>query len=440
MEEAAPTQSKLWRVFQVSSGNFLEMFDFTVFGYYAKLIGNSFFPSDNEFATLMAVFMTFGAGFLMRPLGAIFLGSYIDRHGRRKGLILTLGLMAVGTLTIACVPGYETIGLIAPLIVVIGRLVQGLSAGVELGGVSVYLAEIATPGHKGFYVSWQSASQQVAVIFAATLGMTLNSQLSPAQMAAWGWRVPLVIGCAIIPFLFLLRRTLRETEEFLARTHRPTASEIFRSMVLNWRVVLLGAFMVTMSNAAFYMITAYTPTFGSSVLKLSSLDSLTVTLCVGFSNLVFVPIGGMISDKVGRKPVLISSAGLMLLTAYPALSWLTSAASFNNLLLVELWLSFLYSSYNGGMIVYVTEIMPEDVRTSGFSLAYSLSQTLFGGFTPAICTYLIYATNDKAMPGAWLSVAAVCALSAVFVAWRRELARARRPFSPAIQGVPRYPR
>jgi MFS family permease len=422
MQAAVPQQSKLWRVFQVSSGNFLEMYDFMVFGYYAKAIGGAFFPSDSEFATLMATFMTFGAGFLMRPLGAIFLGSYIDHHGRRKGLIVTLGLMAVGTLTIACIPGYASIGLLAPVIVVFGRLVQGLSAGVELGGVSVYLAEIASPGHKGFYVSWQSASQQVAVIFAATLGMLLSSYLPPADMAAWGWRVPLIIGCVIIPFLFMLRRTLQETEEFQARTkvHRPSPGEIFRSVAVNWRLVMMGAFMVTMSNAAFYMITAYTPTFGNSVLKLSSMDSLTVTLCVGLSNLLFVPLGGALSDKVGRKPVLIVSAGLMLLTAYPVMLLLTGAPSFNHLLLTELWLSLLYSAYNGGMIVYVTEIMPADVRTSGFSLAYSLSQTFFGGFTPAICTYLIHLTNDKAMPGAWLSVASVCALSAVFFAWRRE--------------------
>jgi MFS family permease len=329
--------------------------------------------------------------------------------------------MAIGTLTIACVPGYESIGLLAPLIVVSGRLLQGLSAGVELGGVSVYLAEIATPGRKGFYVSWQSASQQVAVMFAALLGVLLASYMPPDQMTAWGWRIPLIIGCVIIPFLFLLRRTLQETEEFQARKHHLSPREIFQSIAANWRLVMIGAFMVTMSNAAFYMITAYMPTFGNSVLKLTSLDALTVTLCIGLSNFIFVPLGGILSDKLGRKPVLIGSAGLMLLTAYPTLDWLIGTPTFNHLLAVGLWFSILYSNYNGGMIVYVTEIMPVEVRTSGFSLAYSLSQTLFGGFTPAICTYLIQVTHDNAAPGAWLSVAAICALSAVFVMWRREV-------------------
>ncbi len=166
---------------RVSSGNFLEMYDFMVFGYYASAIGNAFFPGGNPFVSLMLSLMTFGAGFLMRPLGAIVLGVYTDRHGRRAGLILTLGLMSIGIISIACTPGYATIGLLAPLLVLTGRLLQGFSAGMELGGVSVYLAEIATPGHKGFYVSWQSASQQVAVMFAALLGVVLSSVLPPQK-------------------------------------------------------------------------------------------------------------------------------------------------------------------------------------------------------------------------------------------------------------------
>src|SRR5437868_8370438 len=167
-------KSKVWSVIRVSSGNFLEMYDFMVFGYYASAIGNTFFPSGIPFVSLMLSLMTFGAGFLMRPLGAIVLGAYTDVHGRRKGLILTLTLMSFGIVTIACTPGYATIGVLAPILVLLGRLLQGFSAGMELGGVSVYLSDIATPGHRGFDVSWQSASQQVAVMFAGGLGVALN--------------------------------------------------------------------------------------------------------------------------------------------------------------------------------------------------------------------------------------------------------------------------
>src|SRR5579862_7103876 len=202
MSTGTSRAAKIAAVIRVSSGNFLEMFDFFVFGYYAAAIGKAFFPADSEFAQLMLSFMTFGIGFLMRPLGAIVLGAYIDEHGRRAGLILTLCLMAVGILLIALIPGYESWGLFAPLIVVLGRLVQGFSAGVELGGVSVYLSEIATPGNKGFYVSWQSGSQQVAVILVAVLGVILSQILPPADLVQWGWRIPFLIGCLIIPLLF----------------------------------------------------------------------------------------------------------------------------------------------------------------------------------------------------------------------------------------------
>ncbi|MBS1867140.1 MAG: MFS transporter [Acidobacteria bacterium] len=416
MNTSFDRKAKVWSVIQVSSGNFLEMYDFMVFGYYAAAIGTAFFPSGNPFASLMLSLMTFGAGFLMRPVGALVLGAYTDKRGRRAGLLFTLGLMSIGIFSIAVTPGYARIGVLAPLIVVFGRLLQGFSAGMELGGVSVYLSEIATPGHKGFYVSWQSGSQQIAVMFAASIGVILNSVLPPEKMQQWGWRVPLFFGCIIVPFLFRLRNSLAETDEFVSRRHHPSVSEILRSLGHNWRIVLVGTFMVTMTTVSFYMITAYTPTFGSSVLHLSSMDSLIVTLCVGASNLFWLPIMGAISDRIGRRPLLFACTILMLLSAYPAMLWLTSAPSFARLMVVELWLSFLYGSYNGAMVVFLTEIMPVDVRTSGFALAYSLATAVFGGFTPAISTYLIHATGNRAVPGLWLSFAAVCGLAAVFFA------------------------
>jgi len=412
----AERKAKIGAVIRVSSGNFLEMYDFMVFGYYASAIGNAFFPSGSQFLSLMLSLMTFGAGFLMRPLGAIVLGAYTDKHGRRAGLLLTLTLMSVGIFSIAFMPGYATIGLLAPLLVLLGRLLQGFSAGMELGGVSVYLSEIATPGHKGFYVSWQSGSQQVAVMFAALIGVVLSKALPPEKMSAWGWRVPLLLGCFIVPFLFRLRRSLRETDEFAARKHHPGTAEILNMLSANWAIVLIGMMMVTMTTVSFYMITAYTPTFGSSVLHLQTGDSLIVTLCVGASNLFWLPVFGALSDRIGRRPILLVCTILMLVTAYPVMLWLVHDPSFSRLLTVELWLSFLYGSYNGAMVVFLTEIMPVDVRTSGFALAYSLATAVFGGFTPAISTYLIHVTGNRAIPGVWLSLAAACGLVASFFA------------------------
>jgi MHS family citrate/tricarballylate:H+ symporter-like MFS transporter len=406
-------------VFRVTSGNFLEMFDFFLFGFYARSIAAAFFPAGDEFSSLMLTFMTFGAGFLMRPLGAVVLGAYIDRRGRRQGLITTLAIMATGTCLIAFVPSYATIGVIAPVLVLIGRLLQGFSAGVELGGVSVYLSEMATPGHKGFYVSWQSASQQVAILVAATLGFTLDSTLMPDTIHAWAWRIPFVIGCAIVPFLFVIRRSLPETEAFLARRHRPGIGEILRSVVGDFPVVLGGMMLVMMTTVSFYLITVYTPTVGRGVLRLSERDSLGVTFCVALSNFFWLPVMGALSDRVGRRPLLLGFTALTLLTAYPAIAFLVAAPSFGRMLGVELWLSFLYASYNGAMVVALTELVPAAVRTVGFSLAYSLATALFGGFTPVVCTWLIQTTGNKASPGLWMSAAALCSLLATVFLYRR---------------------
>jgi MHS family citrate/tricarballylate:H+ symporter-like MFS transporter len=415
----SPGASKSAAVFRVTAGNFLEQFDFFLFGFYATQIAAVFFPAASEFASLMMTFAVFGAGFLMRPLGAVILGAYIDDVGRRKGLIVTLSIMASGTILIAFVPGYASIGLFAPALVLLGRLLQGFSAGAELGGVSVYLAEMATPGRKGFFTSWQSASQQVAIVVAAGLGFALNHWLDAASIAAWGWRVPFFVGCMIVPFVFVLRRNLEETQEFTQRRHRPAMKEVFQTLVRNWTLVLAGVMLVAMTTTSFYLITVYAPTFGKTVLHLSTSDSLLVTLCVGVSNFIWLPVGGALSDRIGRRPLLVSMTVLAIATAYPALSLLAHAPSFVNMLLVLLWLSFMYGLYNGAMIAALTEVMPVEVRVAGFSLAYSLATAIFGGFTPAISTALIHITGDKAAPGYWMSFSAACALIATFALYRR---------------------
>jgi len=426
---------KIGAVLRVSMGNFLEMYDFMVFGYYAAAIGRAFFPAQNEFASLMLSFMTFGTGYLMRPLGAIVLGAYVDHHGRRKGLLLTLSLMAVGTLSIGIMPGYERIGLFAPLLVVAGRLVQGLSAGVEVGGVSVYLAEIASPGRKGFFVAWQSASQQVAVMFAALLGLILSTTLKPQQMTGWGWRVPLLIGSMLIPFLMLLRRSLKETDEFRAKKHHPTVAEIWRTVIANWPLMILGMMLTMTTTVTFYLITAYMPTYGSSVLHLTTASSMLVTLIVGLSNFCWLPAMGAVSDKVGRRPLLLLFSTIALLTPYPILLWLVSAPSFSRLLAAALWLSMIFGSYNGAMVVFLTEVMPANVRVSGFSFSYSLATGIFGGFTPAVSTWLIHATGNSAMPGAWMSLAGLMSLTATLVLTSRSFQRGPQESRRTVDSV-----
>jgi len=310
---------------------------------------------------------------------------------------------------------------------VIGRLMRGFSAGVELGGLSISLAEIATPGHKVFYSSWQSASQQVAVVFAAVIGVTLRALLTGEQMVAWGWRIPFLIGCLIVPVLFWIRWSLPESAEFVARIsrRRATFGEIYRSLLQNRGIVVKAVLLVTLTSVFFYMITVYTPTYASQVLGLSDHDSFVLTVLVGITNFVWVPFMGALSDRVGRLPVLIVFSSLVGVTAYPVMAWLVTNPSFGRTLATLMWMSFLYGGYQGVMVVTITEIMPVEVRATGFSLAYSLAQAIFGGFTPAICTYLVHFTGNRALPGLWLATAAVFSIGGVLSLYR-SAARARR--------------
>ncbi|WP_019937492.1 MFS transporter [Bordetella sp. FB-8] len=404
--------SKISAIVRVASGNFMEMFDFFLYGFYAHYISNAFFPTESQYASLLLTFGTFGAGFLMRPIGAIVLGGYTDRAGRRKGLTLTLAIMAIGTATIAFVPSYAAIGVTAPIIVFLGRLLQGFSAGAELGGVSVYLYEIAPPHQKGFYVGWQSSSLQVATMVAAGLGYLMNTLVAPEVLHAWAWRIPFFIGCLIVPLLFVLRRSLEETEAFLSRKHHPRLPEVLASLRSNYLLIIHGMMLVIMTTVTFYLVAVYTPTFGKTVLKLSTKDSLITTFCVGLLSFFCVPLMGAVSDRIGRRPVLYIATTLGIVTAYPALAWLSSNVSFANLMIVELWFALLYAAYNSAAMVALTDIMPAHVRTVGFSFAFSLAVAIFGGFTPLVSTWLIHATGDKAAPGLWMALAALCGLVA----------------------------
>jgi MFS transporter, MHS family, citrate/tricarballylate:H+ symporter len=425
MATHAATDARAGTVFRVVSGNFLEMYDFMVYGFYASSIAKAMFPGDNEFISLLLSLATFGVGFLMRPLGAIVLGSYMDKRGRRDGLILTLTLMSIGVLLIAVTPSYASIGVMAPVLVIAGRLLQGFSAGAESGGVSVYLSEIAPAGRRGFYVSWQSASQQISVLIAAILGVVLRFTLTGEQMDAWGWRIPFLFGCSIIPVLFWIRRSVEESHVFKAQKPQ-SVGDIFRSLATHWKIILWSTMLVTLTSIMFYLITAYTPTYGRAVLGLKPIDTFWVTIGVAITTFVMIPVMASVSDNVGRRPMLVGSSLIIAVVSYPTMNWLVSAPSFGTLLAVEVGFAVLYATYQASLVVTLTEIIPPNVRGTGFSLAYSLSQAIFGGFTPAICTLLIHVTGNKAVPGAWLSIGAVLALVATLAVVRGDSSGVRK--------------
>src|SRR6201995_2486785 len=419
-------KSRLGAILRATSGNFLEQFDFFLFGFYASAIAKAFFPSENETAALLNTFGVFWLGALMRPVGAVVLGAYIDRIGRRQGLIVTLSIMAIGTVVIAFCPSYATIGVAAPVIVLLGRLLQGFSAGVELGCVSVYRAEISPPGNRGFYTSFQSSSQQVAIFVAAILGFVLSESMPAETVTAWGWRIPFFIGCMIIPVIFFLRRTLEETPEFLAMKKHPTASEVFASAIANWQIVILGMMIAILTTTTFYFVTVYTPTFGKSVLKLSTQDALIVPLLVAVTNFIWNPVGGAVSDRLGRKPVLLTIAGLAFVTAYPALHWLAAAPTLAKLLTVQMLFSFYFGVYSGTMLGCLGEIVPAHVRTTCFSIAFALAAGIFGTATPFALTWVIDKTGDKAWPACWLMFGAALGIIAALTVYRGGKAMATR--------------
>ena len=410
-------KAKMGAVIRAGSGNFLELYDFLVYAYFANYIALAFFPSGDELTRLMVALATYGVASLARPFGAVILGSYMDRKGRRKGLILTLTLMAIGTVSLAITPTYASIGLLGPVIITLGRLIQGFSLGVEAGGVNVYLAEIATSKNRGFYCAWQGSSQALGVMAATGLGVLLTASLTMEEMAAFGWRIPLLVGCLIIPILFWLRRSLPETEVFEQSTHPCSTREILRILLEHWGIVLIGVLMTILNTTMFYFVNTYTALYGN-LLRLDPLGNFTVALGVGTASFILLPVFGSLADRIGRWPLLIAAPLLVLVSAYPAMSWLVAAPSFTRLLAVEFWLAILYAMYAGALVPFIVEIMPAKIRSSGYAIVLSLANGIFGTFTPFIVTALIAMSGNRASPALWLSAAAAVSLLAAFSARR----------------------
>ncbi len=418
--------NRLKAVLNVTSGNFFEMYDFFLYGIYASMIARTFFPNNNEYASMIMTLMVFATGFLMRPIGAMIIGSYIDKNGRRKGLILTLTLMAISMAIITLTPSYNTIGIAAPILILVARLIQGISAGAELGGVSVYLSEISPPEKKGFFVAWQSSSLMAAVLFAATIGFTMSKVLTATQMANFGWRIPFLIGCFIVPVIFYQRRNLQETEAFTKQKSHPTIKQIFTQLANSWKIVLLGMTLTFVSNTLFYMVTVYMPSHGKLDLHLSEIDAFFSTCLIAIIGFILCPIMGSLSDKIGRTKQLAFFSIVAISLSYPIFYWWTAAPSLTRLLIAELFICVVYAGYNGALMVNLTEIVPPAIRGIGFSLSYALSQAIFGGFTPVISTILVHKTGNNSSPALWLSFAAFCSLIATLY----QIYRQKRPNQP----------
>jgi MFS family permease len=398
-------------IVQVAAGNALEIYDFFAYGYYARYIGQAFFPNDNPYVSLMLALMTYGVGFLARPVGALVLGSYTDHRGRRRGLILSLALMALGMLSVACTPSYATIGVLAPIIVVAGRLLQGFSAGAELGGVVTYLAEISPPRRRAFYTCWQVTSQQCSVMALAIIGVGLFATLSPAQIAGWGWRVPLWIGCGVVPIMFWLRMSLPETAVFARRRETPSFSEVCSILLANWRTILLCMGTVAFATGTSQTIQTYGPTYFNS-LNLGVMAGFVTVFFVGLTTFICLPLAALVADKVNRRSMLIVVTLVAAATAYPVLAWLSAAPSVARFAAFELWFAFVLACYSAVQVPTVVELVPARVRATAWAFSQAAVAAVVGGFTPAICTWLTHISGNNAMVGVWLGVNALIGLLA----------------------------
>jgi MHS family proline/betaine transporter-like MFS transporter len=414
---AAVTQPASVRIVAAASiGNALEWFDILVYGYLAVTISRLFFPADNEVTSLLLGLGTFGSAYLMRPLGAIVLGAYADRAGRKASLTISILLMTIGTLAMALMPTYQMIGIAAPIGVLLARLMQGFSVGGEFGSSTAFLAEYGQE-RKGFFASFQWVGQGFAAVLASAFGVFLTTALTLDELYAWGWRLPYIFGLLIGPVGFYIRRHLDETPEFRAakRAQTPVADVIIRQ----YGRLLLAAGAVVISTSANYLI-LYMPTYAIKELGLSSSTGFIATLIGGLILTFGSPVAGHWSDSAGRIRIMATAAALFALTAYPAFFLLKTYASLTATVLVVSWLSLLKTAYSGVLPSLMAEIFPTQTRGTGMALSYNIAVPVFGGFAPFFATVLISLTGDKLAPSYYLVLTALLSLG-VLIAIRSRL-------------------
>lgn len=406
----ARSAPRAWRLIAAASiGNALEWFDLVVYGFFAVTIAKLFFPAGTDAVSLLLTLGTFGVSFFMRPLGAVVLGVYADKAGRKAALTLSILLMMTGTLLIAVMPTYASIGVLAPVGIVLARMIQGFSAGGEFGSATAFLAEHGS-ARRGFFSSWQAASQGLTTLLAAVFGALLTSTLTPEQMLSWGWRIPFFFGLLIGPVAYYIRRHIDETPEFLAiETAERPLSETFANQ--KQRLVLaIGA--VVVGTVASYLI-LYMPTYAVKQLGIPASAAFSATIATGVVQMIGAPLFGHWSDRVGRTGIMIGAATLFLLLAYPAFALLAAHPSFGMMIGVQIFIGILISAYFGALPALLTELFPTQTRTTGMSLGYNIAATIFGGFAPFIVTWLIGATGNPLAPSFYLIGAAAASLVAL---------------------------
>ena len=397
-----------------SIGNALEWYDLIIFGFLSVVVSRQFFPEGNPQAALLLTLATFGISFVVRPLGGIVIGRYADRAGRMKALTLAASMMTVGTGIIAFLPTYRSIGIAATIGLVVARLIQGFSAGGEFASATAFLAEQSYE-RRGFFASWQIASQGITTMLASATGAALFGLLSPAQLDDWGWRLPFLLGMLIGPVALYIRLRVPETEAFEAAV--PSAAPLRETLTEQKGALLIGLGGSILGTVSNYSI-LFVPTFATKELGIAPRDAFIATLATGLVQFLFSPIIGLLGDRVGRRPLMLIGSAAMLALIYPLFVWLVHVPTANTLLAVQIIFGFLQVTYFASQPAFLADLFPTRTRGTGMSLGYNVATMLFGGVAPLIIATLIQLSGSKLAPSYYVIFGASLSFLAVLVAPR----------------------
>lgn len=417
----APQTAVVRNVAGAAIGNALEWYDILVYAYFAGVIGQRFFPAENPLTSTLLVFGTFGLSFVIRPVGGIVIGRYADRRGRRAALVLASLLMCGGTALITFLPTYETIGVAAPVLLLVARLIQGFSAGGEFGSATTYLAEQGAR-RPGLVASVQFASQGLGMFLAAAVGTLLTAWLEPAEIASWGWRIPFLLGTLIGPVAFLIRNHATETPDFLEAER---AGALARSIRLKpmIRPVLVGAGLVAAASVGAYFL-VYLPTYATAVLHLPARAGFQSSLAASLVLVLVTPIAGWLADRIGFRAVAFPAAAGLALLPPALLSAVVAAPGVTSLIALQAATAFLLAGYFGALPVLMVRLFPVHMRSLGLSISYNLAVVTLGGFAPMIFAMLA-ASVGASGPAFYLSAAA--GISSLTLLAARSLLAPSRP-------------
>jgi MFS family permease len=384
-------------------GNALEFYDFTIYAFFAVPIGLTFFPAQNPTDSLLASLALFGIGYVMRPLGGLLIGAFADRVGRKPAMLMTISLMAIGMLILACTPGYAVIGGWAQVIIVIGRLIQGFALGGEVGPSTAYLLEAAPPHKRGLIASWQISSQGCAALFSGLIATLLTHVIGEEAMGQWGWRVMFLLGISVVPVGLIIRSYLPETmgkrESHMAKESNLT---VIAHLIRNYGKLLFLTFLIIAASTVSNSIGTNMPVYAKSTLGLTQTISSSVPIALGAASILFPLFGGWLADRIGRRPILIWPRAAIVLLTLPIFYWLSQNPTAIAVYAVTFLMSALSSINAAAIIVSIPESLPISVRSTGLSIVYALSVSIFGGSTNYVVNKLIAITGDKLVPAYYL--------------------------------------